>query len=366
MSKTDTPARRIARWARGPLLALLCGCARSGPVHTGVSSGAGPPQLYADPGVRVERPAQGVIAYTTGMVLQTGDVIETADGYAVIDFDRGNVVDLRPNTRLALGSIRLFFGEMFARVVDIATHGGGEVDTEELTAAVEGTQYAIRRTVAPGPGNSSTGRTAVIVRDGHVRCAPGARGAWTEVVIGANLVFRVANARALGPPSPIDSAAETRWAEEVERRLLKPRTPGVGFPIGSPAGLEDDLAFCVAETNRYRARHGKPPLRRSAELEAYAAAGARFDTAARRAHKHFEDTPGKLAYAENECLSFAGWSLKSAGGTVRGVLTKCLRTFYDEGPGGGHYESMMGEYGTLGCGVYVDGKGVTIVQDYGR
>src|SRR5262245_3220679 len=157
------------------------------PARTGTSSRADRPRLYADPGVRVERSAQGVVPYGKGMALQTGDVIETADGYAVIDFDRGNVVDLRPNTRLALGSIRLFFGEMFARVVDIATHGGGEVDTEELTAAVEGTQYAMRRTVAPGPGNSSTGRTAVIVRDGHVRCAPGARGAWPEVVLGANL-----------------------------------------------------------------------------------------------------------------------------------------------------------------------------------
>ena len=135
----------------------------------------------------------------------------------------------------------------------------------------------------------------------------------------------------------------------------------------APAQRDDDLAFCVAETNRYRARHGMPPLRRSAELEAYAATGARYDTAARIPHKHFDDTPGAhLAYAENECLSFQGWSLQFGGGSVRGTIVQCLRTFYDEGPGGGHHQNMMGEYGTVGCGVHVVGGGVTIVQDFGR
>jgi hypothetical protein len=135
----------------------------------------------------------------------------------------------------------------------------------------------------------------------------------------------------------------------------------------SLANRDDDRAFCVAETNRYRARHGKPPLSRSAALEAYAATGARYDAAARVAHEHFDDTHGgNLAFAENECLSFHGWSLDFAGGSVRRALTKCLRTFYEEGPGGGHHQNMMGEYRTLGCGVYVAGGGVSIVQDFGR
>jgi uncharacterized protein YkwD len=137
--------------------------------------------------------------------------------------------------------------------------------------------------------------------------------------------------------------------------------------LAAPEPRDDDLAFCVAETNRYRARYGQPPLRRSAELEAYAATGARYDTAARRPHKHFDDTRGgNLAFAENECLSFHGWSLQYAGGSVRRAIILCLRTFYDEGPGGGHRENMMGEYRTLGCAVHVAGGGVSIVQDYGR
>ena len=228
---TRIDAWRSVRVAAGALLlALLCGCARQpggpGRMGTGPRS-ADLARLYADPGVRVERLAQGAIAYRKGMVLQTGDVIQTGDGYAVIDFGRGNVVDLRTDTRIALGSITLFFGELFARIVDITAHGGGQVVTDELAASVEGTQYAVRRTVTPSS-------TAVIVRTGHVRCAPGASATWPEVVVGANRVFRVENTRALGPPSPIDAAAETRWAEETERRLLQPRAPGFGAPIQRP------------------------------------------------------------------------------------------------------------------------------------
>jgi Cysteine-rich secretory protein family len=138
-------------------------------------------------------------------------------------------------------------------------------------------------------------------------------------------------------------------------------------PAARLAQRDDDLGFCVAETNRYRARHGKPPLGRSTELETYAATGARYDTAARRAHKHFDDTRGgTVAFAENSCLSVYGWSLEYGGGSLRKVLTRCLRAFYAEGPGGGHFENMMGEYRTLGCGVYIAGGGVSIVQDYGR
>jgi len=222
MSKTDIPLRVVARWATGSLLALLCGC---------MSPRAGLPLLYADPGVSIERPAGAVIAYRAGMVLRTGDVIQTTGGYAVIDFDRGNVVDLRPNTRVALGSIRLFFGEMFARIVDVAIHGGGQVTTDELVASVEGTRYAVRRA-----STGSAGSTAVIVRDGHVHCAPGGTGTWPAVVVGANSVLHVEGTRLLGPPRPIDAATETRWAEEVERRLLRPRNsapgPALQFPLG--------------------------------------------------------------------------------------------------------------------------------------
>ena len=162
-----------------------------------------------------------------------------------------------------------------------------------------------------------------------------------------------------GPPRLLADQDAGYVSERHDRRTGAP---------AAPRPPDDDLAFCVAETNRYRERHGKAPLRRSSELEAYAATGARYDTAARTPHKHFDDTNGgNLAYAENECLSFHGWTLRFGGGSVRGTIIKCLRTFYDEGPGGGHYQNMLGgEYGTVGCAVQVTGDGVTIVQDFGR
>ena len=162
-----------------------------------------------------------------------------------------------------------------------------------------------------------------------------------------------------GPPRLLAAGDPGSVSERPSRRAGAP---------AAPRPPDDDLAFCVAETNRYRERHGKAPLRRSSELEAYAATGARYDTAARTPHKHFDDTRGgHLAYAENECLSFHGWSLQYAGGSVRRAIILCLRTFYDEGPGGGHHQNMMmDEYRTLGCAVHVTGGGVTIVQDFGR
>jgi hypothetical protein len=47
-----------------------------------------------------------------------------------------------------------------------------------------------------------------------------------------------------------------------------------------------------------------------------------------------------------------------------------------EGPGGGHYENMIGDYASLGCGVFIathpglrpgaqDGDEITVVQDFG-
>ena len=129
---------------------------------------------------------------------------------------------------------------------------------------------------------------------------------------------------------------------------------------------DDDLAFCVAETNRYRARHGKPLLRRSVEVEAYAATGALRHGRAHAAQTLRRHARRQPRHAENECLSFHGWSLQFGGGSVRGTIIQCLRTFYDEGPGGGHHQNMMGEYRTLGCAVHVAGGGVSIVQDFGR
>jgi len=127
-------------------------------------------------------------------------------------------------------------------------------------------------------------------------------------------------------------------------------------------GPDDVHAFCVDETNRYRAMDGHPAIERSAELEAYADEGAEYDHYA-SPHDHFGDTSGGgIAFAENECPH---WDLSFGGGDLQQLVAQCIKAFYDEGPGGGHYDNMMGDYAHLGCGIYIAGTDVTIVQDYG-
>jgi hypothetical protein len=120
---------------------------------------------------------------------------------------------------------------------------------------------------------------------------------------------------------------------------------------------------CVDETNRYREIEGRPAIAWSGALEAYADEGAEYDHHA-QPHDHFSMTPDgeRIAFGENECPR---WDLSFGGGDIVALMEACVQAFYDEGPGGGHYEIMMDDYGTMGCGIYEEEGVVTIVQDYG-
>jgi hypothetical protein len=74
---------------------------------------------------------------------------------------------------------------------------------------------------------------------------------------------------------------------------------------------------------------------------------------------------GGISFAENECPQQGNWQAP-AGSDLVPVVKMCVKAFYDEGPGGGHYENMMGSYAKLGCGIYASGGKITIVQDYGN
>ena len=133
-----------------------------------------------------------------------------------------------------------------------------------------------------------------------------------------------------------------------------------GDPLApsNPTNFESELTFCVTETNRYRTTLGLSPLTRSRSLEAYAAAGAQEDGLAHVAHQHFRSTNGGgVAFAENE---IPWWS----SGSVQAVTQQGLAMMWAEGPGGGHYENMRGPYSQLGCGVFVNGGEITVVQDF--
>lgn len=133
-----------------------------------------------------------------------------------------------------------------------------------------------------------------------------------------------------------------------------------GSGSSGPASAHE---FCVTETNRYRTDNGRAPVVRSTELEQFADTGAMIDFSG-SPHDHFKQTNGGgIAFAENECPH---WSLsQQGGGDMNALVAECIAAFVSEGPGGGHYENLMGSYAKLGCGIFQSGGDVTLVQDYG-
>ncbi len=143
-----------------------------------------------------------------------------------------------------------------------------------------------------------------------------------------------------------------------------------GDDVDASPGGQSAKQFCVSETNRYRAMNGKPALAENAALEAYADTGAMVDFSS-SPHSHFSSTNGGgIADAENECPVQGNWHL-AVGGDMNMLVGQCVLAFYMEGPGTdyathGHYINMMSANTKLGCGIYMMGTGVTIVQDYGQ
>ena len=130
-----------------------------------------------------------------------------------------------------------------------------------------------------------------------------------------------------------------------------------------PAQSTSDLEYCVALTNRWRATVALRPLRRSELLERYAAEGAAADAVAGMAHHHIKTTPFPGMYttlAENELL--AGPLARY--GSVRAVMEEGIAAMWAEGPSGAHYQTIVGPFTELGCGVAVLDGAVTVTQDF--
>jgi uncharacterized protein YkwD len=130
--------------------------------------------------------------------------------------------------------------------------------------------------------------------------------------------------------------------------------------VNVPSVTDADLAFCASETNRYRAMRGRSPVMRSTALELYAADSARIDTQANQAHQHFiSGNGGGISLAENEFLNIFG----NGSVATQSAIQTAISWFYSEGPGGGHYENMMG-FASLGCGVYRTSSLISVAQDF--
>lgn len=140
-----------------------------------------------------------------------------------------------------------------------------------------------------------------------------------------------------------------------------PTPAGATADAGTPA-FSAEVSFCVAEANRYRASVGRAPLARSPVLEEYATAAARTDGLAHIAHHHARTTNlgNGLSRAENAIL---WWSLRYYG-SVHHIVRLGLADMWQQGEGGSHYRNLVGNYRETGCGIFVNGDEVTVVQAF--
>jgi uncharacterized protein YkwD len=148
--------------------------------------------------------------------------------------------------------------------------------------------------------------------------------------------------------SPLSPSANTNASAD----------PAAATPSVMTSSAAADLAYCAEITNRYRASVGLRPLVRSAALEDFAAQAASIDGVAHMAHTHFEATNGNgISSAETEILWWRGFS-------VQAVIQRGLAQMWDVGPGGEHYDIMVGAFSEIGCGIAVNGSEVTVTQDF--
>ncbi len=162
------------------------------------------------PDVHVERSGQS-LPYTPNMLLRSGDHVRTGPAtYATIDFTDENTVYLNFGTSVMLGSIRVFFGEIFNAIVHIGA--GSTTYTNDLSAAAEGTMYLMR---------TDPRGTTVAVVEGRVRCTPTSGVAWHSLTVTANQQI-TGTVRACSGPSPVDARRAALWVEQAARRLKRP------------------------------------------------------------------------------------------------------------------------------------------------
>ncbi len=121
--------------------------------------------------------------------------------------------------------------------------------------------------------------------------------------------------------------------------------------------------LCLDTINTLRAQVGKPKVTWSKSLEAFADQGTRYDSERNKAHAHFGafSTRADPSDAEN---AVPGWPIKQYK-NVAAVVAQGAKMMWDEGPGGGHYENIIGNQTQLGCGIYVTpAGGVWVIHDF--
>jgi hypothetical protein len=142
---------------------------------------------------------------------------------------------------------------------------------------------------------------------------------------------------------------------------------GSGGMAGTGGGSQVDpyasaRQTCVDRVNQLRATKGLGPMARLSSAEDCADGQAKTDSQTGMAHSAFSacvnEVPNWTGVAQNECPNW---------GSVAATLSGCIDAMWGEGPGGGHYENMVGDYDYLACGFYTTSQGkVWMVQDFWR
>lgn len=226
--------------------------------------------------------------------------------------------------------------------------------------------------------------------------ADGHRGAKAFAAFATSVVLstmtHVPQPPKLSPLSCVDAPLALRWGVRSKGRVAgwlllgvlaaamagacgsdAPTAPDAPIPplIVPPAGLPpaavtfpstysaSDLVFCVDETNRYRTMAGLPLLSRAPELEDFARVGAQDDGRARQPYRHFRSNKG-IATAEN----LVPWWSTALFGTVSDAIAAGLAQMWATSPNGEHYQNIVGNWTSVGCGIYIANGTVTVVQDF--
>lgn len=218
--------KNVLRLLMGLVCIVLSGCATvsfDGAVRRGAL--ATESELKSIEIVRQGKP----IGVRQHLALEAGDRIRTdSESTAIISYASGTVVYVRPNSVVRIGSIFVEIGEIFVRA-----RGFFQVDTEFVTAGVEGTEYVVR----VGPQQ----RVGVVVLSGRVACTSKAKR-WPKFTLDP---YEKAKFERDGPPerSRADEAEIDeirRWVAEIER-VASPTVQLGGCCAGGKAFTADRL-----------------------------------------------------------------------------------------------------------------------------
>jgi hypothetical protein len=120
----------------------------------------------------------------------------------------------------------------------------------------------------------------------------------------------------------------------------------------SSSAPNPDLAFCVAEINRYRALANQPAVNASPALDASAAEAAYSDATSNHPHE-WQQTHRFVAMEDFRAPLF---------GNVQDTIGRAWNLFWHAGPGWPDYDAMTSDkVREVGCGVYVSPGEVTTV-----